>query len=396
MKRLLFICWDGPQVNYLEGLFLPIFIGLRDEYEIHIIQFSWASDKKISYLEAACEAEGIIYNHCKIQRKPLPLIGSVITLFRGIDYIKKYIKKEGIDLVMPRSTFPALMILSALGSNHRTKLIFDADGLPLDERADFASLNRSSLQYKYLKSIEYKAIKSADVVITRTSKAIDILTKGEATLRQKFQVVTNGRDTSFFKTQLSSNIRQDLGVKDNAILLISAGSLGPQYCVLETLKLYRYVRQLRMDSYLLILTGSPEYLHHDQFKSYLDANVIVKSVTFNEMPFYLASADVGLAIRQPSFSMKGVAPIKIGEYLLSGLPVVASTGIGDTEELLSDKSCCFVLPSHEDAKLKRAAEWVVSLIGDIAVKHDARKLGEEKFSLKRSIELYKLSLKRLN
>lgn len=395
MRRLLFICWDGPQVNYLEGLFLPIFAGLKDEYDVHIIQFSWASKKKIKSIKAKCDAAGAIYNHFDILRKPVPLVGTVLTLYRGINYLKKYIKSENIDIVMPRSTFPALMALSAL-RGEQAKIIFDADGLPLDERVDFAALSCSSIQYKYLKSVEHKAVQAADVVLTRTQKAVNILTEGEPALRQKFQVVTNGRDTSFFEPQAAINIRETIGVEDEALLLVYAGSLGPQYCVFETLNLYQQVRQLKPNSYLLILTGTPEFLKQPRFEPFLDANVVVKSVAFAEVPLYLSSADVGLAIRQPSYSMQGVAPIKIGEYLLSGLPVVASGGIGDTEAILADKVSCFILPDHKDASLIRAAKWVVSITGNSAIKHKARSLGEEEFSLEKSIELYKSSLKRLN
>jgi hypothetical protein len=40
--RTLFITWDGPQVSYLESLFLPIFEALGAQgFPFDILQFRW-------------------------------------------------------------------------------------------------------------------------------------------------------------------------------------------------------------------------------------------------------------------------------------------------------------------------------------------------------------------
>jgi glycosyltransferase involved in cell wall biosynthesis len=396
MRSLLFVSWDGPQVNYLEGLFLPIFVGLKDRYNIHIIQFSWAGEAKVSKIKNSCKSAGIAFTHISISRKPHPLIGTVFSLGKGIRKLRQYIKHNKIDIVMPRSTFPGLMALYALKSNRNVKFAFDADGLPTEERVDFAGLNPEGLQYRLLKAAETSAIKRADLVITRTEKTIKVLSSESPELSGKFRVVTNGRNASFFKrVDGREKVRLELSISPAGLLLVYAGSLGPQYCLSEMLKLHQYVSDLVDEAYLLILTGTPEYLSQPQYQYLLNSKVIVRSVEFKDVPLYLSAADVGLAIRQPSFSMQGVAPIKIGEYLLTGLPVVASAGIGDTETILPNEISCHVLADHKDESLRDAAKWIVNIVDIDSIKESARLLGEKEFGIEKSITLYKSALSTL-
>src|SRR5690606_31076769 len=78
----------------------------------------------------------------------------------------------------------------------------------------------------------------------------------------------------------------------------------------------------------------------------LKTHIILKKVPVSEVSDYLNAADLGFGLRQPTYSMQGVAPIKLGEYLLTGLPVIASKGIGDTTEILHAFDDCF-LYDHE-------------------------------------------------
>ncbi len=70
-KKILFIAWDGPFVNYLEGLFIPIFRGLQDEVEIHLIQFSWNDRQRAERLSSICNKYNIKYTHCAVWTRPI-------------------------------------------------------------------------------------------------------------------------------------------------------------------------------------------------------------------------------------------------------------------------------------------------------------------------------------
>jgi glycosyltransferase involved in cell wall biosynthesis len=100
----------------------------------------------------------------------------------------------------------------------------------------------------------------------------------------------------------------------------------------------------------------------------------------------LAAADVGLAFRATDFSTQAIAPIKLGEYLLCGLPVIGTAHIGDTAPAISGG----VFYDASTRSISDAAAWVEDTVlaererlGTIA-----RMVGLDRFSLRRSVEDY--------
>ncbi|MCW4450791.1 hypothetical protein OK344_01045 [Kaistella sp. BT6-1-3] len=388
MKNLLFITWDGPQTSYMEGLFMPIFqeIAKRGYYQFHVIQFTWADAQKIAHIQAAADEMGITYTAWPVLRRPNVSIGSLLTVLTSSAKIKKYIRENNIHMVMPRSTFPAMIVNQI--KNKSFKLIFDADGLPIEERIDFAGLKKESFQYKLMKSAETKMLKSADAVISRSQKAIDIHTThiGES-YRSKFSVVFNGRDKNVFayRPHLREEVRQELGLKDE-LLFVYAGSLGPQYCLNEMLQIFQAYAEKR-EAKFLILTGNIEFAEQN-IPTELKAHVILKSVPSEKVSFYLNGGDVAFGLRKPTFSMQGVAPIKLGEYLLCGLPVIASKGIGDTENILENFEECYLydhsiglLPQTE--QIKNFVEKAI-----FANRNNIAQKAQDYFSLEAAAESY--------
>ena len=401
MKNLLFITWDGPQTSYMEGLFMPIFqeIAKRGDYKFHVIQFTWADHQKIAHTQAAADKMGITYTAWPVLRKPNVSIGSLLTMFTSSAKIKKYIRENNIHIVMPRSTFPAMMVNQIMGAGKvpfrgfRGKLIFDADGLPIEERIDFAGLKKESFQYKLMKSAETKMLKCADAVITRSQKAIDIHIDhiGES-YRSKFSVVFNGRDKNVFAYQpnLREEVRQELGLKDE-FLFVYAGSLGPQYCLNEMLEILQAYAENHWAKFL-ILTGNTEFAEQN-IPSELKAHVILKSVPSEKVSFYLNGGDVAFGLRKPTFSMQGVAPIKLGEYLLCGLPVIASKGIGDTEKILENFEECYLYDHSigllpQIAHLKNFVEKVI-----FTNRNKIAQKAQHYFSLEAAAESYLKAIK---
>jgi glycosyltransferase involved in cell wall biosynthesis len=363
MTRILFITWDGSQTNYIESLFMPIFHAIQEkepQYEFHVLQFNWADSQKIESIAEKAESLGIIYNHHSIQRKPFASIGSIITVFQGIQIIKKYIRKHHINIVMPRSTMPAMMINRIKRLN--IKIIFDADGLPLEERVDFARLKMNSLQYKFLKQQEIKLLKNADVVIVRSNKAIDIHVNniGEK-FRNKFYKVTNGKDTKAFTPNLKgrNELRESLSIQPEEKVFVYCGSLGEQYCWEEMQSIVIKYLNFNSNSRFLVLTGSPSFLD-GKIENNIKGKFIIKTIPAMDVPAYLNIADIAFAIRKPTFSMQGVSPIKLSEYLLTGLPTIASKGIGDTEDLLKDISGCYLYDHTDTERIDKTVQWIIS------------------------------------
>lgn len=391
--RILFIAWDGPYVSYLEGLFLPLFAGLKKHgYDFHILHFSWADPSVLETVSSACREKGIPYSSMAVGTRPHPVIGKFFALLRARSVLVRYVKVNKIDAVMPRALMPSQMILRAVRKMPALKVIFDADGLPIEERLDFTGLRKGSLRYNQLKKIEGGMISAADVVLARSSKAIEFLVSqfGEDKRAKMFKVI-NGREESLFRKSDESTIqklRQSLGIPPDAFVLVYCGSLGPQYGTDQMAWIHQRLLKANPGAYWLILTGNPGYFSPEQLEAM--HQVVIKKVPAPEVPKYLSVAQAGFALRKATFSMRGVAPVKLGEYLLLGLPVIASAGIGDTEEILRDKSFCFLLKDFEEENLEQAVNWLLKP-DTFTHSSEARSCGEECFGLTRAVESYRLA-----
>ncbi|WP_373495041.1 hypothetical protein [Aquiflexum sp.] len=388
-KTLLFVTWDSDQTNYLESLFLPILRGMQEQggYSCHVMQFSWADGQEVSRIARLAGDMGLPYVQYPIYRKPTAAVGALWTVYQGMYYIRKYLEKYGIGLLMPRSTMPAMMVNRLwpwLVSNN-IRVVFDADGLPLQERVDFAGLDTQSAQYQLLKKEETRMLVSAHQVITRSQRSIDfhIENIGESH-RPKFSVVGNGRDSRLFRPdeEERKRIRDKWGLGNADMLWVYTGTLGPQYMVEEMLAMFERFRKMQPGTRFLILSQNVDYLK-GRIPESLEPYLMIKSGKYSDVPGYLSAADLGMSLRRTAPSLAGLAPIKLGEYLLMGLPVLASEGVGDTEELLKGQDFCFLFDS---GRQKEFLSWCEK--GTNWNREKIRAFGIEHFSLQKSVEGY--------
>ena len=379
MSNILFIAWDGPQTSYLEGLFLPIFEGLaREGYYVHVLQFTWADEERIAKSMKTCEERLIPYRAVKVTRVAGPL-GPFVTAIAGARHIAKAAREWKIDTLMPRSLMPALAVL-ALPERRRYRLIFDADGFAVDERADFAGMSRNGPTYRILRAVESRAARLADRVLVRTPRAADLLAHRAKADRAKFHVVGNGRDPAPF-------LRGWPERTDTQFCLCYAGSLGVQYRTDQMIAIALRLRAELPNLVFRVFTGDG-----DALKAALDRRGVenrdwieVSRLPPSDMPVALMQCDLALALRQRAFSTQGVSPIKLGEYMLAGLPTVGTKGVGHIEPLVEGG---VMLPVEDD--IEAVWPWVRDVVipDRLTLRAKAQALGLEHFSLDASVQSY--------
>jgi glycosyltransferase involved in cell wall biosynthesis len=374
-------------VSYLESLFLPIFAGLQaGGISFDVLQFRWGDEAGENRIRRACDASGIGYRAVPVWRWG-GAVGPLLSAIFGGRHVRAAARAFGSDIIMPRSLMPAIAALAAGGPKLRP-LLFDSDGLAIDERVDLAGLPPTGLTYRILRDVEAQTIRHAASVLVRTPRAAEILfhRAGPPVTMGRFHLVTNGRDERVFQpfdSKTRATVRQELGIDEECPLLVYAGSMGPQYRPDMMASLFTEVRRRSPDARFLVLTGSPERAV-DAFRE-TSEGVIIMRVAPDQVPQYLAASDVGLAYRLASFSMQGVAPVKLSEYLLCGLPVIGTAVVGDTKAIVEEG----LFFDEQDGPV-RAAEWLVEQVlpRRAQFREQARALGAAQFSLRRSIEDY--------
>lgn len=397
MKNVLFISWDGPESNYLDGLFLPIFEGLKEKgYQFHVIQFSWGPKKPS--LEENIRKAGISYKRINIIRKPSIALGSFLSILLNRSTILHYIKKNNIDIVLPRSIFPLICTMSIKRKLKNVKLVFDADGLPLDEKIEFGSWSPKSILYRIFRDVEYIGLLNADLIVTRTEKAKEILYArvGDSISKEKIQIISNGRNPDLYKIFPEENniqLKAQLGIKENEKVILYVGSAGKKYLAKEMVDFFNYYSSTTEAKFIFI-SNDPDNIQNiiNNYSENVRNRIILKSLPVHEVPKYINCADICLAFIKSSFSMQAAIPIKVGEYLMCGKPVISTNSVGDTEEIFKKTGCGTIINEFNETTFEKAIQEIDSIS---KTKEELRAIGIEHFGIENSIQQYEKALNML-
>jgi glycosyltransferase involved in cell wall biosynthesis len=398
--RALFLTWDGAQQTYLESLFFPIFAELRKlGVEIEVLQLTWADAGAIAATDRAARRYGIRYRAERTSRR-FGLLGQLEGVARGARLAARVARESRVDVLFPRSLLPAGMALLALRNLPGTRLVFDADGLMADERVDFAGWSERSPVYRALRAIEAAALRRADSVITRTRAAKSILAaRAGADVGGKIFVIPNAKDATKFTPGSSADRAQQRarwGVPEGAPLVIYTGSLGPQYVPERMLDVLMALRQRNAETRFVGLTFQEQQLQGAlRSRGVPREHGRVMRAEPSEVAAALAASDLGLALRQVSFSQRAICPIKVAEYLQCGVPVVTSP-VGDLAEQL-DSRVAFLLDPAQQGDLRPLCDWFFDRVlpGRDEVRHDSRELGERLFGVEACAASYRAAFERV-
>lgn len=357
--------WDHAKSTYMASLFVPIFLILQDNgFEIAVLQFilsdggaAFEPDPEI------CQAD-IGYSFISVNRR-LRWLGYGIAIVRGVVRIRRAVRSNDLFALMPRSFMPGLVC--QMVRKKGVRLVFDADGLPIDERVEFGTLDRHPVTLRFLRLLEKRIVRHSDLVLCRTPEAQDVLQRrcSAAPLPKRFSIVRNGRDPGRFRPRRYEelgSIWHDLSLEPEQPLVTYCGSLGSQYCLLEMARFFRSLMKRRKDIAGLLITMDREMA--GGFLGLLGDvghRVRVRSLSVREVPIYLSASSLGVSFRRPSISMRAVSPIKVGEYLLSGVPTVLSS-IPLVLPAVAQSGAVYVLSDFSDAEFNSAGEWFVDVV----------------------------------
>jgi len=142
-----------------------------------------------------------------------------------------------------------------------------------------------------------------------------------------------------YDSQTRHLIRDRLGL-DHRLVLVYCGALAKEWQVADQLmRAFRDFRAVEPRAHLLVVTPDVDLVPQLAARTGIgQGDVTVVKAGHSEVPGYLMAADVGLLLRRRDSVNSVASPTKLAEYLMTGLPVVATEGIGDTDSLFSEHS----------------------------------------------------------
>ena len=225
----------------------------------------------------------------------------------------------------------------------KAKIVYDCRGV---EHAELAYHGLPEHKAVRLRESEADAARRADRVLC-VSEAMARYVGGAYGLpRARITVVPCCVDAGRFAraAAVRADVRRRLSL-EGRLVIAYCGSVKAWQLPEECLGLFRRIRRSEPDAHFLAVTTQAESFRRLAHQNGVgdDALTVVRAA-HEEVPDYLAAADVGLLLRERLLVNQVAAPVKFAEYLATGNPVIISEGIGDYSDLTAREGTGVVVP----------------------------------------------------
>ncbi len=215
-----------------------------------------------------------------------------------------------------------------------------------------------TLEHRYYKREERRILLESDAVICVSQKLREVMLRRHSLTphqAEKVHVIPTlaSRKEFHFDPDRRERARRALGLQDRFVVVYS-GNLRGRWQVPEKLaEAFIAIRQVRPTAFFLVLTQEADRGHIEPLLSRAalsPGDYRVLSSPHGEVVDHLCAADVGLLLRERHPMNEVAAPGKFAEYVLSGLPIVMTEGIGDFSAPMRESEFACVLPDLADTQ----------------------------------------------
>lgn len=157
----------------------------------------------------------------------------------------------------------------------------------------------------------------------------DVFRKEYSIPPDKFQVISNGVDTSIFK-KVPSTVRQDLGIDRDFVL----GYVGVLREWVDFMPVYKALKNLE-ETKMMIVGQEGLYNENKQIVKEMgieDRVIFTGNIPYVDVPKYIAAMDVCLIPFRNNAISHNAVPLKLFEYMACEKPVISSSlgGVRDS------------------------------------------------------------------
>jgi glycosyltransferase involved in cell wall biosynthesis len=252
--------------------------------------------------------------------------------------------------------FPACYIAARL---RRKSLIFEAYELPLSTLPlSELTLSRRLLQALLARLLVYMVPRCAGVITVSPPIVQEMYKRYHIPKVTLIRNIPECRDV-----QKSDRIRQHLGLSPEVRIALYQGHLQPDRGLDRLVRTAAFLER----NIVIVMMGSSAGRTQAQIEDLIthegvtDRVKIIPPVPYAELPDWTSSADIGLIIYKPDYSpnVQMMLPNKLFEYLMAGLPVLASS-LEAVIEIIKTHDVGRVLPSLAPADIGAAINTILT------------------------------------
>jgi glycosyltransferase involved in cell wall biosynthesis len=301
-------------------------------------------------------------------------IGSEITgpkrtqfILRGIlEVFKRYIQEQ-IDVVHCRSYRPAVIgyiLKKVIGAG----FLFDMRGFLIDEQLILGRWQPSGIKYWIARRLEQVCLLNADFIVANSiafKEAIEKFSYFPSNAAERIAIIPNSVDTFRFRPDTSARmeIRRELGWI-NRLVVVFVGECRSWESFSQMIDWFNCLK-VQEPKALIAFYVYGDYSELDKIlRSKLSSSdYFLRTIPSEKIPIYLSASDIGILFRNTNLYTRAVpSPIKFGEYLACGLPVVTNGGIGDTDRIINQYNVGTIVHFDNPIKMVRSVTKILNLV----------------------------------
>ncbi len=318
----------------------------------------------------------------------------------GLNFVKHFfrlwrlIRKEKIDEIHPWCTPPGVMgLFLSLVTGKR--LVLDSFEPHAEPMAESNTWKRNSMAFKILFWFEGLMSKKASIIIAANPNMKSYMSEKFGLIHSRFYskpACVNVEDFSLGRKK-NSELLKKLGL-ENKIVCVYAGKFGGSYLEEEIFQLLCEAYQQWGDSFrFLLLNGQDEeYIKSLAKKANFNYSLVIKRfVPYGEVPDYMGLGDFGLVPFKPVPSKRYGSPIKTGEYLAMGIPIIITKDISSDSDIIEVNQAGYVIKNLNTIDYKKAILRINDMILlENRTRHERqlRDLAEKYYSFDIASEVY--------
>ncbi|MEN9633888.1 MAG: hypothetical protein RL077_2292 [Verrucomicrobiota bacterium] len=394
--RVLYLTHDGLTDNIGQSQVLPYLLGLaREGFGLTIISAEKAARAGLRpEVTHVLQSAGIAWHYVSYHNRP-PLVSTVFDLTRMYRVACRVLRQGDVGLIHARGFLPVTLAL-LLKRRFGVPVIFDFRDFWADRRLHS---NPFKFVYRHFKRREGGMIRNSDHVVTLTQRARTILheaylTGTGETAEQRITVIPTCVDIDLFDTDKISprqraEVRSALAIPGNALVFGYLGTVLDDYIPGEMFRAFQALRSLEPRAVFLLVspTDRKDILRYAQAGGVPEADIRIVSARRAEVPRYLAIFDLSVVFIRPDRTTAGVSPTKLAELFACNIPVLASAGVGDMDEIVSPEANDSVLVGDfSEETLQSALRRLLALVR-LPIRHG--RAASMQFSLAEGINRYR-------
>lgn len=307
-----------------------------------------------------------------------------LNVILGIGAVFSISMKNKIDAVHARGLIPALIAYFPIKLLN-IKFFFDTRGLLAEKYVGGELLSKHGFLYKMMCWGENMLLEKCDYFTVETHRHAEVIKELSDRLVDKMEVIPCCVDMDKFG--YVQNKKNDSGY----FKLVYLGKSETWYLISEMLDFFKVMcRDIPNSVFVFLTQNEPSlFLEAARKKGISDARIRVVRPQRGAVSELLAEADAGIFFINP-YKRYNSSPVKFGEYLACGLPVLVNSGIGDCDEIIINERIGVVINEFSEEEYKRAIYELKELLSegevlrmrcrDSASKYFDLKMGAEKYS----------------